>query len=151
RLARVELIDTPGFNAGDSAHEAAVRRAFEIADVALWLFDARQAGKLSETGPLTEAREARLPVIGVRNKIDPVRPAERPRPLALLREGFRELAPLALALSAREALAAAVALADEGAARGEAERAAARDALAASGMAAFFAYLDEHLVAQRAA
>ncbi|MEI8256149.1 MAG: GTP-binding protein, partial [Deltaproteobacteria bacterium] len=149
RLARVELIDTPGFNAGDPDHEAAVRRAFDIADVAIWLFDARQAGKLSETGPLEEARAADLPVLGVLNKIDQVREAERPRLLALLRESFKDLAPLAVTLSAREALAASTALASES--LGEADRAVAREKLVSSGMAAFLAYLDEHLVAQRAA
>ncbi len=149
RLARVELIDTPGFNAGDADHEAAVRRAFDIADVAIWLFDARQAGKLSETGPLEEARAANLPVLGVLNKIDQVREADRPRLLTLLRESFKDLAPLAVTLSAREALAASTALASE--VLPEAERAAARDKLVSSGMAAFLAYLDEHLVAQRAA
>jgi hypothetical protein len=149
RLGRVELIDTPGFNAGDPGHEAAVRRAFDIADVALWLFDARQAGKLSETGPLAEARAAGLPVLGVLNKIDQVREADRPRLLAVVREGFRELAPLALALSAREALAATLALSSEDG--GEDTRAAARARLERSGMASFLAYLDEHLVAQRAA
>jgi GTPase SAR1 family protein len=149
RLARVELIDTPGFNAGDAAHEAAVRRAFDIADVALWLFDARQAGKLSETGPLTEARDARLPVLGVLNKIDQVRESERAQLLEVVRAGFAELAPLALALSAREALAATLALGNE--ASSEEARAAAREKLGASGMSSLLAYLDEHLVAQRAA
>lgn len=149
RLARIELIDTPGFNAGDPAHESAVRRAFDIADIAIWLFDARQAGKLSETGPLEEARAANLPVVGVLNKIDQVREADRPKLLAVLREGFKDLAPVAITLSAREALAATTALALENAS--EEQRTIARDKLTTSGMGTFLAYIDEHLVAQRAA
>ncbi len=106
RLLRIEVIDTPGFNAGDPAHEEAVRRAFDLADVAVWLFDARQAGRHSEAAPLAEARERGLPVLGVLNKIDQVAAAARAGLLAFVREGFGELAPCVLAVSARRALAA---------------------------------------------
>lgn len=149
RLARVELIDTPGFNAGDPSQEMQVRRAFEIADVAIWLFDARQAGKFSEIGPMNDARQAGVPVLGVLNKIDQVRPSDRERLVAVVREGFADLAPLVGVLSARQALSAMLALGTEGGS--EEVRAAATEELQASGMASFLTYLDEQLVGQRAA
>ncbi len=148
RLARLELIDTPGFNAGDASHERAVRSAFAMADVALWLFDARQAGKSSELGPLEEARAAGLPALGVLNKIDQARPDELAKLVASVREGFSSLAPLVMSVSAKEALSAQLTLASDG--TEDARRADARMRLAASGFASLLAWIDEHLVAQRA-
>ncbi|MFO0558106.1 MAG: dynamin family protein [Polyangiales bacterium] len=149
RLARVELIDTPGFNAGDAAHEKAVRSAFAMADIALWLFDARQAGKMSETGPLQEAADGGLPVLGVLNKIDFVK-ANELTPLAnVVREAFKDLAPLVTSVSAKEALAAQLVIEDP--TRSDAEKQAAKLKLVTSGFAPLLAWIDEHLVAQRAA
>ncbi len=148
RLARLELIDTPGFNAGDPAHERAVRSAFAMADVALWLFDARQAGKSSELSPLEEARAAGLPALGVLNKIDQARPDELAKLAASVREGFSSLAPLVMSVSAKEALAAQMTLASDAA--DEARKSEARVRLASSGFASLLAWMDEHLVAQRA-
>lgn len=141
RLARLEVIDTPGFNAGDPAHEDAVRRAFDLADVAVWLFDARQAGRHSEAGPLGEARARGLPVVGVLNKIDQVPLAARAEVLTFVREGFEGVCPCVLAVSTRQALAASRE-ADEG------ERARL---LRVSGWNALTRYLDERLVAERPA
>jgi cellulose synthase operon protein C len=103
RLAQIELIDTPGFNSGDSAHEEAVRRAFDMADVALWLFDARQAGRQSEVEPIEEARSLGIPVLGILNKIDQVPTEKRREVLALVRKGFGASCPCVLAVSARRA------------------------------------------------
>ncbi len=47
-LVRVEILDTPGFNAPDPGTREVARSAFEEADVALWLLDATQALKQSE-------------------------------------------------------------------------------------------------------
>lgn len=146
RLGRLEVIDTPGFNSGDPAHEDAVRRSFDLADVGVWVFDTRQAGRHSETGPLTEARDRGLPVVGVLNKIDQAEPRERARVLSLVREGFGALAPCAMAVSARQALAASRLPPDAS----ETERAAAGRELVESGWAEWIGYLDEHLVGQRA-
>lgn len=147
RLARIELIDTPGFNAGDAGHERAVRSAFAMADVALWLFDARQAGKSSESTPLEEAKSADLPVLGVLNKIDTVAPSALSSVVRVLVEGFSELAPLVLTVSTREGLAAQLVLEDPNA--GESAKNQAKVKLAASGFASLLTYLDEHLVNQR--
>lgn len=149
RLARVELIDTPGFNAGDAAHERAVRSAFAMADIALWLFDARQAGKLSETGPLQEAADGGLPVLGVLNKIDFVKANELTLLANVVRDAFKDLAPLVTSVSAKEALAAQLVIED--ASRSDAEKQAAKLKLVTSGFAPLLAWIDEHLVAQRAA
>ncbi len=141
RLLRLEVIDTPGFNAGDTAHEDAVRRAFELADVALWLFDARQAGRHSEAAPLGEARDRGLPVVAVINKIDQAPLEARAGLMAFVRGGFGELAPCVLAVSARQALAASR----------DPDDAARAALLRDSGWDALLRYLDEHLVAQRPA
>ncbi len=89
RLASVELIDTPGFNAGDDEHERAGRAAMALADLALWLFDARQAGKDSERGPLRSARAEALPVLGVLNKCDHLDAAGLAQVLAVLGDRAR--------------------------------------------------------------
>ncbi|MBI5518212.1 MAG: dynamin family protein [Deltaproteobacteria bacterium] len=130
RLGRLELLDTPGFNAGEPEHERAVRRSFELADVALWLFDARQAGRHSELEPLREARARGLPVFGVLNKIDQCPPEALPLVLRQLQEGFRGLCPVVAAVAAREAL---------------------RDPGGAPGWSSLQALVDGHLVARREA
>jgi GTP-binding protein EngB required for normal cell division/tetratricopeptide (TPR) repeat protein len=106
-LASVELIDTPGFNAGDDEHERAGRAAMALADLALWLFDARQAGKDSERGPLRSARDEALPVLGVLNKCDHLDAAGLAQVLAVLGADLGELAPCVAAVSSRAALKAA--------------------------------------------
>ncbi|MEZ4406513.1 MAG: dynamin family protein [Polyangiales bacterium] len=102
-LGRVEVIDTPGTNAGDGSG-AALRRALDLADVALWVFDARQAGKESEREALTAARDAGVPAVGVLNKADRLADEERGAVLAALAEGLGALAPCVAALSSRRAL-----------------------------------------------
>ena len=69
-LMRVEILDTPGFNAPDAHHAALARAAFEEADVAVWLLDGTQAMKASERAVLDEARRAGLPVQMLVNKAD---------------------------------------------------------------------------------
>jgi GTP-binding protein EngB required for normal cell division len=69
-LVRVEILDTPGFNAPDRAHERAARSAFDEADAAIWLLDATQALKQSERAVLEEVQRARLPLQMLINKAD---------------------------------------------------------------------------------
>lgn len=106
RLARLELIDTPGFNAGDDAHEEAVRRAFDLADVGLWLFDARQAGRHSEASAIDEAAASGLTLVSVLNKIDQAPVAERAALEAYVRGAFGARVPCVASVSAKAALAA---------------------------------------------
>ncbi|MEZ4392462.1 MAG: dynamin family protein [Polyangiales bacterium] len=107
RLASMELIDTPGFNAGDPGHERAARDAMELADLALWLFDARQAGKDSEREPLAAAREAGVVTVGVLNKSDHLDAVSRGELAGALDDALGGLAPCVAAVSARAALRAA--------------------------------------------
>jgi hypothetical protein len=65
-----------------------------------------------------------------------------------VRDGFRELAPLVMTVSAKEALAAQLVL--ESSTSDEGAKSMARTRLAMSGFASLLAWLDEHLVAQRA-
>lgn len=148
-LAQVELLDTPGFNAGDAAHDAAVRSAFDLADVGLWLFDARQAGRQSEVEPLEAARAQGLPVVGVLNKIDQCAPADRPALLAHLGAASEALAPCVAAVSARQALDARLRLALAPPEDAPPDDAAPRETLDASGWPALQGWIDRVLLAQR--
>jgi len=108
-LVRVEILDTPGFNASDPEHARVARAAFDEADVALWLLDATQAMKQTERAVLEEAMRAGLPVQILVNKADRLAPDEVDRVVASVRAGMAEVglsswAP-PLALSAKKALA----------------------------------------------
>lgn len=136
-LVRVEILDTPGFNAPDPQHVAVARAAFEEADVAVWLLDATQAMKQSEREVLEEAKRARLPLQMLVNKADRLDATGVARVMgavdeALAETGLPSLAP-PLALSAKRALAGKL---------GDAA------ALADSGWAAVQSLLDERILAR---
>lgn len=136
-LLRVEILDTPGFNAPDPRHATLARRAFEEADVAVWLLDATQPIKDSERRVLEEARAAKLPVQMLVNKADRLGGADLERVMTAVVDALRDthlpsLAP-PLAFSARKALAGKL---------GDAA------ALEASGWGAVQALLDERIVAR---
>jgi cellulose synthase operon protein C len=107
-LTRVEILDTPGFNAPDTRHTEAARSAFEEADAAIWLLDAGQPLKQSERRILEEAKVAHLPVQILINKADRLKPDDLGKVMANVGESLAETgirswaAPLAL--SARLAL-----------------------------------------------
>ncbi len=108
-LTRVEILDTPGFNAPDDRHTRAARSAFEDADVAIWLLDASQPLKQSERAVLEEAKAQTLPLQLLVNKADRLKPEQVANVLELVRTALEEvqltsLAP-PIALSARLALA----------------------------------------------
>jgi small GTP-binding protein len=107
-LTRVEILDTPGFNAPDTRHTEAARSAFEEADAAIWLLDAGQPLKQSERRILEEARATSLPVQILINKADRLKPEDLDKVLAnvgdsLAETGIRSWAE-PVALSARLAL-----------------------------------------------
>src|SRR5262249_29672699 len=108
-LTRVEILDTPGFNAPDESHTRAARSAFEDADVAIWLLDASQPLKQSERAVLEEAKARGLPVQMLVNKADRLQPEALDKVLELVNDALSEvsLSSLAppIALSARLALA----------------------------------------------
>jgi cellulose synthase operon protein C len=136
-LLRVEILDTPGFNAPDARHTLVARSAFEEADAALWLLDATQALKQSERAVLEEARRAKIPVLMLVNKADRLTPEGMAQVMTSVAEqlaatGLTSLAP-PLALSARKALAGKL---------GDAK------ALEDSGWGAAQSLLDERIVAR---
>jgi cellulose synthase operon protein C len=107
-LTRVEILDTPGFNAPDTRHTEAARSAFEEADAAIWLLDAAQPLKQTERRVLDEAKTSNLPMQILVNKADRLKPQELATVMASVREsleatGIRSWAE-PLALSARLAL-----------------------------------------------
>lgn len=138
-LTRVEILDTPGFNAPDVRHTAAARNALDRADFAIWLLDATQALKQTERLVLEEAKARDLPVQILVNKADRLKPDELAQVMAnvetsLRESGLRSWSP-PLPLSARLALQSKVG--DE-ATRAESE--------AKSGWDAVQRLLDEQIV-----
>jgi len=138
-LTRVEIIDTPGFNAPDVRHTEAARSAFEEADSVLWLLDAAQPLKQSERLILDEAKNSRISVQMLVNKADRLAPADLEKVMAMVKGSLEEIGLTSwappLALSARLALAGR--LGDE-------------KALAASGWNDVQALLDEQIVGRSA-
>jgi small GTP-binding protein len=90
RLKRIELLDTPGFNAPDPAHLVAARSAFEEAAVVLWLFDATAPLKDSERRILAEAQALGVPVQVLVNKADRLAPPDHARVLEHVTRGLSE-------------------------------------------------------------
>jgi GTP-binding protein EngB required for normal cell division len=135
RLKRVEILDTPGFNAPDPDHIAAARAAFDEAHVAIWLLDATHPMKETERRVLAEIQTLGVPVQILANKADRLKPEERAAVLAHVHEGLAAvgLASLAepIAFSARLSLKGRM---------GDAE------ALAASGWQDVEALLSERVV-----
>ena len=136
-LTRVEILDTPGFNAPDARHTEAAASAFEEADAAIWLLDAGQPLKQSERTILEDAKARRLPVQILVNKADRLGAEALGKVMDMVHTsldevGLRSLAP-PVAMSARLALAGK--LGDEA-------------ALAASRWADVQKLLDEDIVAR---
>lgn len=116
-LTRVEILDTPGFNAPDASHTEAALGAFEEADAAIWLLDAAQPLKQSERTILDGAKAAGLPVQLLVNKADRLGPPELEKVMSTLAASLEETSirswSAPIALSARLALKGK--LGDEGA------------------------------------
>jgi GTP-binding protein EngB required for normal cell division len=87
-LARVEVLDTPGFNAAPEGHQAIAQQAIEEADIAVWLVDATQAMKRTEREVLEQTARLRVPVQVLINKADRLPPGDLPHVLDLVREGL---------------------------------------------------------------
>jgi cellulose synthase operon protein C len=136
-LMRVEILDTPGFNAPDARHTQVALAAFEEADAAIWLLDATQAMKRSERDVLDEAKRARLPVQLLVNKADRLSAPDLARVMSSVDDALAEAqigswAP-PLPFSAKKALAGKL---------GDAK------ALEESGWSAIDAMLEERIVAR---
>ena len=112
-LERVWILDTPGTNALDPAHEALAREALLRADAVLWVFSAGQAGKESEGRMLARIAASRRAVVPVLNKADRLSADELLAVRAQLREALPDLAIEPIAVSSREALRARLAADDD--------------------------------------
>ncbi|MBX3128660.1 MAG: dynamin family protein [Polyangiaceae bacterium] len=107
-LKRVELVDTPGFNAPEAAHARAAQQAIAEAHVAVWLLDATQPLKASERDRLTELGALGLPLLVLVNKRDRLDGPALDEAVAHVERGLAAAGltlerPL-LSLSARQAL-----------------------------------------------
>jgi len=90
RLKRVEILDTPGFNAPDPDHQARARVAFDEAHVAVWLLDATGAMKETERQVLGDLHALGVPVQILANKADRLRPEALAEVLAHVRQSLAE-------------------------------------------------------------
>jgi small GTP-binding protein len=108
-LTRVEILDTPGFNAPEKEHAETARGAFEEADAVIWLLDAAQPLKGTERVVLEEARAQKLPIQILVNKADRLAAPDLAKVMNLVEASLREIGVVSwsapLALSARLALA----------------------------------------------
>ncbi len=122
RLKRVEVLDTPGFNAPDPEHLAAARQAFDEAHVAIWLLDATHPMKETERKVLAEIQGLGVPVQILANKADRLEADERAAVLEHIRASLAQVglvshaAPLAFSakLSLKGRMGDATALAASG-------------------------------------
>jgi len=139
-LQRVEIVDTPGFNAPDPAHaKAAMDTLVEGpgVDVAIWLFDVGQPMKTSERRVLEAILDRGIPVQALLNKADRLSPDDLTRVLSTFATDAASIGLTSwrppLAFSARAAVQARMA-GDEG-------------ALAKSGFAPVRTLLEDELAA----
>ncbi|MCA9532187.1 MAG: dynamin family protein [Myxococcales bacterium] len=139
-LERVWIMDAPGTNALDPAHEKLAREAARRADAVLWVFDASQAGKKTEASFYAAFRGSGRKVIPVLNKRDRLSEEDLERVSAVVRASWVDDAAGAppgepmgalVTVSGRTALKAKLA-GDEA-------------ALAASGFEDFLAHLDREV------
>jgi len=91
RLKRIEVLDTPGFNAPDPEHLAAARQAFDEAHVAIWLLDATHPMKETERKVLAEIQGLGVPVQILANKADRLKPDERAAVLEHIRASLAQV------------------------------------------------------------
>ncbi len=135
RLKRIELLDTPGFNAPNVSHAEEARRGIEEAHVALWLLDATAPLKNTERQVIEQVAQAGVPIQVLVNKRDRVADDQLDGVMNYVRDaleiaGITSLRP-PLALSAQLALKGK--LGDD-------------DAMARSGWTALEELLAEHIV-----
>lgn len=115
-LQRVEIVDTPGFNAPDPAHAKAAMDSLVEGpgvDVAIWLFDVGQPLKTSERRVLEAILARGIPVQALLNKADRLGAEDLARVLDTFATDAASIGLVSwrppLAFSARAAVAARIA------------------------------------------
>lgn len=106
QLRRVNLVDTPGFNAVNEAHEVLARQALSEADAILWLIDANQALSETQRQVLAKVEGGQEKTLIVLNKIDSLEAEERAAVLGFLQQHTQGLARGVVSVSALRALRA---------------------------------------------
>ena len=91
RLKRVEILDTPGFNAPEADHISAARQAFEEAHVAIWLLDAAHPLKETERRVLVELKLGKFQCKSSSTKIDRVKAEDRSAVVNHVREALKSV------------------------------------------------------------
>jgi len=130
-LEKTWILDAPGTNALDEEHERLAREAARRADAVLWIFDAAQAGKATESKMLDALRSEGRVIVPVLNKCDRLKAGELERVSGVVEASFGN-APIPL--SAKRALKARL---DED-----------ESALDESGFPAFLAALESRIFAR---
>ncbi|MEZ4325447.1 MAG: dynamin family protein [Polyangiales bacterium] len=142
-LERVWIMDAPGTNALDPAHERLAREAARRADAVLWVFDAAQAGKKTEASFYAAFRGSGRKVIPVLNKRDRLSADDLARVSAVVRASW---AADEADVSAGEPMGDLVTVSGRSALK--AKLAGDEQALTDSGFVAFLAHLDREVFAR---
>ena len=90
RLKRIEILDTPGFNAPDTTHAEEARRGIEEAHVALWLLDATAPLKESERQVIEKVATAGVPLQVLVNKCDRLNADDLAKVMSYIEESLAE-------------------------------------------------------------
>lgn len=90
-LRQLEVVDTPGFNAGQADHQTVALRAAQRAHVLIWLVDASSPLKSSEAKQVAALREIKVPTCVVVNKCDRFTDPEVEAILRHVREGLESM------------------------------------------------------------
>jgi small GTP-binding protein len=124
-LRQLTIVDTPGTNAVIRAHEQLTREFIPRADLVLFTTSADRPFTESERGFLSLIKEWGKKIVIVLNKIDILTEAEQEQVVGFIREHARDLlgvTPEIFPISARQALRARMADADEAQTLWEASR-----------------------------
>ncbi len=103
-LAHLNLIDTPGYNANDDAHDLRANQALDQADLVIWVLSALQALSLSQQRLAANISQAHARLLVVVNKIDALAPDEIHQVQDFVSQHLRHRARDLFLLSGRDAL-----------------------------------------------
>ncbi len=100
-LRHMQIVDTPGYNSLQAAHEKVARAFMTDADALVWVFAAGQAAKATERTALEHARAARKRVLGIVNKVDQIEPDDLAAVMDAVRRATGDVVEVLLPLCTR--------------------------------------------------
>ncbi|MFN8671805.1 MAG: dynamin family protein [Candidatus Sericytochromatia bacterium] len=105
KLRDINIIDTPGLNAGIERHEEITQNFIKKADLVIWIFDIEQTGKFSEKQAFDKIKAFNKNIIAIINGSDKVEDKEEINEVVeYLKEALGEYFINILAVSSKKAL-----------------------------------------------